>query len=276
MKTNIDWIYYFDSISEYSDYLRSTTLQPAFVGQSSHSTYDPEWRGTETYEQADELLLCGDKEAASRIKEAQRALNVNVSSYIVQNKVKADYVGFAPHVPNFVGNVPKTMFNKKKIRKPQPVITIVYNSGATCGYDACEIAQAGATLLEAVRAIEASGIRVNLYTAQVSSSRGQYAGPIVRIKDADQYMDVLKCAYPLSSPSMLRRHKFAFLEQTEGVPSHFANGYGRSIKGGDILRKVELKGKKFDAVLTFYDVHQSSVDDVVNQIRQQTQNAKIQ
>lgn len=276
MKTNISHIHYFDSVAEFRQHLSSNEPRGRFANSpGSQATYDPVWYGSESYEQADEWLAHGDHKAAERIGKALTKMQVQVSSYTTSTRTRADYVGFAPCVANFVAGVPQSMYNRKRVRKPQPVITICYNTGATAGYSADEIAECGATLLEAVRAIEAGGIRVNLYTAQVSSSNGHYAGPLIRIKDADQPLDLLKCAYPLTSPSMLRRHKFAFLERTAGIPQSFAGSYGSSIKDGDILKQVKLKGRKFDAVLTFYDVKGSAVGDVVNQIRQQTKDALI-
>lgn len=274
MLTNIGWVSYFNSLTEYEAYLNAGTTQSAFKRKmSSQETYgsDDCWAGSKDYATANNWLLYGNKEAAEKIKEAQRKIKFDVNKYIEQSKILPDYVGFAPHVPNFVANQPKTMFAKKKVRKPQPVITVCYNTGATAQYEPEEIADAGAKLLEAIRTIEASGIRVNLYAAQVSKSSGEYAGPIVRIKDADQYLDLLKCAYPLTSPSMLRRHKFRYLEVTKGLPSHFASGYGSSIDDGTILKQVKLQGRKFDAVLTFYDIHNhcETVDDVITEIKNQ-------
>lgn len=275
MKTNVSHIYYFDSVQEFLQHLDNNEPQPAFKSQDSQATYNPVWYGSASYDEADKWLRYGDHKAAERIGQAITKMRVQVSSYTTSTRTRADYVGFAPCVANFVAGVPQSMYNRKRVRKPQPVITICYNTGATAGYSADEIAECGATLLEAVRAIEAGGVRVNLYTSQVSSKGQQYAGPLIRIKDADQPLDLLKCAYPLSSPSMLRRHKFAFLERTPGIPSSFASSYGYSLKDGDILKQVKLKGRKFDAVLTFYDVKGSAVGDVVNQIRQQTKDALI-
>lgn len=275
MKTNMKNICYFNSISEYNGYLESGQTQPCFGGEHSFSTSDPYWIGTKDWQEATDLLINGDKEAAKKINAKIKQLNFDASGYVAKYRMKSDYVGFAPNVPAFMANAPKTMFSIKRIRKPAPVISICYNTGATSGYSADEIATAGATMVEAIRTIEASGVRCNLYTAQLSRCQGHVAGPIVRVKDADQPFDLLKMAYPLGHPSMLRRQKFRFIEITEGIPTCYAGGYGSSVKDDTDLRKVKLVGRHFDAVLTFYDVHQTSVEQTIQLIKSQLKNQLI-
>ena len=59
---------------------------------------------------------------------------------------------------------------------------------------------------------------------------------MVKIKDAGQYFDGLRVAYPLVNPSFLRRHIFAVLERMPEI--YLTGSYGIVMSDSDAVKYV--------------------------------------
>lgn len=224
----------YNSIGEFSRTLKSAEIQPAFKSDVCSNGRDFHFYGTSSYDEADNLLLFGDKELQAKIEAAGvNQMRMKLKYEGLKRQLYTSVVGFAPNVPAFIAGAPNSMINQRKIKTRQPVITVMYNSSVSWDVSANEIIKATAQMIAAIMLIEASGIRVNLYVGGLTSCRGteQKFGWLLRIKDSGQNLDTLKMAYPLAHPSMLRRHGFRSVETAQGVDGKYAaNGYGRPIK----------------------------------------------
>lgn len=260
----------FEDITALHEYMSSAKSNKHFEGEESSLLRGHEFCGSNDMPQAHSWLVYGYNDIAVPMQQAIRAAEAagETGAYTTRRRQVSSVAGNRVNVAKYLAGNPVCMTRTIRTKVPAPVVTIVYNSGATSGYTADEIFDAAVKVLLAAIKIEKQGIRVNLYAATISESSGQYGGIILRVKSADQPLNVLKTAYPLCHPSMLRRHKFRYIETHPDTPRHWRNGYGRSVQRSGLVEALKQEGIKYDAALTFYDVHDGGVkvDDIVNKI----------
>lgn len=258
----------FESVAEFHKYLENGEVQPAFKDkQSSQRENDKYWSGTDTFSEAEDLLLYGDKETAKIINtESLRDLRDNIKKYMVRKSIYSSVVGFAPIVPAYLAGAPNCMVNMRLTKQPKKVVTVVYSDTAHGGVSAKEIRDTAAKVFAALLMIEARGVQVNFYSAVSSIKGGQKIGFFVKVKKAGQRFDLLRMVYPCVNPSWLRRHFFKFVEVTPGVSERFVRSYG-CVCNGSQTEELSMAAKiNADAVLTFEQCEDLHVDDIIKKI----------
>lgn len=223
----------FENVSQYVEYLNKGVVNGVFKANeemgllSSQSTNDNKWRGTNSWEDAQNLLRYGDREKFALLKKSLDKLNMKGSGYKMRRKVTTSIVGCVPHIPNYLQGMPECMIDIVKTKiKSSKVLNIIYNASVSCDVSPQRIIEAGAKMLSKVQNLERQGYRANLYCTFSSKKGKETASILVRIKSSEQYLDALKCAYPLVNPSFLRRHYLRYLEVCEITERDFSNGYG--------------------------------------------------
>lgn len=230
----------FENVGEFHKFLHTHQPNAAFKNARQHSqTEDAEFTHTKSWQDAEHLFTYGDKETAEKLEDTGlRKMRLETKCTANRRKVQANICGFAPHVPNYIAGVPASMLNVKEVRVKEKVINVIYNISANGGASAKSLLDTGVQMLSAIMKIEATGVRVNLYTADISDGHnGQLVGWLCRIKNSAQHIDTLKMCYPLCNPSMLRRHSFRFTEVADGVSSAFVGGYGGASKDISLMLK---------------------------------------
>ncbi len=218
---------------------------------------------THNYNEANDLLLYGDKNLQKQIEAAGVAeTRINIQKQVAKRQIFCSVVGCAPHIPNFIAGVPTQMINERKIKVRQRVLNIFYNMSVGHKTKANEIIKACANFISACMKIEASGVHLNIFASSFSEFGSQKAGFCFKVKDAGQPFDTLRMAYPLAHPSMNRRHKFRFLEVTEGVNPSWSWNYG--VRCNSYQSKMAFKDLNLnpDCVLDFYDIEYYSADEI--------------
>lgn len=248
----------YNSTVEMARAMKNGEIQPPFRGKLLQSeTGSAEWTMTESYEQADSLLINGDKESFSRMKKTSATAAAKRSGIDYKTRIRTGLHGFAPHVPNYLAGVPNNMINTERARVPNTkVLNIGYIICASCGISAATMAAAGARLLSYIVAIEQKGLRVNLYIISGGYTKVQTAVVITKVKDSGRYINPAKIAYSVINPSMHRRHGFRFIETAPGIDKSFVEGYGRPLDEQNAQIAMTGCGIKFDSLFSF-----SSMDD---------------
>lgn len=219
----------FDGLWEFDKYLnehRPTANYEKDYLQYSRKEYTINncWAGTKTWPEAVALFNNGDAKIAKEIKGGVIETLKNNKRFV--SRIETCVVGAAPHVPNFIAGRPNAMIRLQPQPKKMSVVTCIYNISVNAGITPELMRQAAIKMLSAVKMLEDSGTRVNLYLADISVRGEEEIGWAMRIKTASQHLDILKTAYPLCNPAMLRRHSFRF---TEVTPQNFGAGeYGRA------------------------------------------------
>ena len=260
---------HFNSITEFNKYLSENETQPNFKGkESSKEEGNNNFRKTRTYEEADYLLLHGDKELAKKIEDAGVAkTRLKLKTLQTRRQLFSSVVGVAPNVPNALAGVPTSMISVKEIRCKTKVLNIFYNIAIDWTISADTIINLSAKFVSACMLLEAQGFRLNVSVGCVCTKNKQNVACSVLIKSASQPFDVLKMVYPLAHPSMLRRHFFRFIEVTKNVNYDFVYTYGRPIKNKETIKEIINNREKFNAVLSFYDINEEmTAEEVAKEI----------
>lgn len=202
---------------------------------SSQSKEDDgyDWYCTADYEEAKNLITFGYKKHLDKIKHQMKVTAKKYNKFQVVNKnaPHSDIVGYIPHVPNAIQNIPNSMINVHKIPQKQKTMHIIYTNSGNCNENPDFFINAGVALLTAINIIEANGIQVKLDLAFVAAQYGkEEAFPTVNLKNYGQRLDLLKICFPMTHPSMLRRIGFKWIETNSFIKDHgWTFGYGRSI-----------------------------------------------
>lgn len=262
----------YKSVGEMSSRLKSAKVQKPFeYDQCSQEVGASRTRftGSESYDAADDLLLYGDKDLASKIENAGVAkMRSTLVGKDMKREIYSSVAGFAPHVPNYIAGMPMSMLAVRQKRLAAPVVDLYYNMTASGDTPAEYIINASAKVISAAMKVEASGVRLNIHTAVTAEKKGQHIVFTCKIKTSGQPFDVMKMAYPMAHPSMLRRHYFRCVETTEDVKQCYVNSYGHVVSGDNAREILKESGviNENARVIDYYQARKNSIDEIVKMI----------
>ena len=257
----------FRDITSFYNELNTGTCQKAFNGRTQSDSDDADFTGTPDYSTAEYLLFHGDKNLADEIeKNGVSATRLKLQRSHNRPRFCTSVQGFAPHVQNYLAGRPNAMITRRDTQEKARVLSIAYNIGVSCSISAENMMHAAAKFVSAAMQIEAGGIRLNISTCDFSEKDETRWGFDVRIKSAGQAFDVLKMAFPLAHPSMLRRISFKHTEITAGVPKSAVSGYGRPLNTQQIKDSLSCVNIHHDVVLSYHDIVNKTTDEVINMI----------
>lgn len=261
----MDYFKKFDSVGAFRAYLENTPISASYKswGCASHKEGRVSWFGTESYQDADELMIYGDKDSAAKM--AAAAVRLRGGSDGSRRAFVDSVAGFTPNVPNYLRGLPCSMITASKVATKNKVINLVYNQAANWMITTDELAEAGAKVLAAVVAAEKNGYRVNMYAAGISKSKSGLTNTalFVKIKDAASYITPAKIAYFLVNPSFLRRHKFAYLERQPLTGKDWKN-YGYPQNSIEKVRAAAAAVGISGACLTYDQVKNMTVQQIAD------------
>lgn len=235
----------FDSLQEFYKYICDTPFNSAFrwVGHSS-VTGDAEWTKTSSFEEAVELFKSGWSDMASKLVQKLKVIE-NKTEPTMKPRNKLDVCGYQAIVPLYIQGVPNNMMNKKMVPVKQKVITLNKSLDYNGGTSSDKIIDESIKAMQIIKKLEAQGLRCNLNICLgTSAGWGKDAKQFiikVRIKSANEKLNISKLAFPLVHPSMLRRLFFRFIEVYPKVTKQFTSGYGSPARSSE-LRDV-FKGE---------------------------------
>lgn len=213
--------------------------------------------GTRTLQEALDLMKNGYREPLVKVKQSlDKAIKSKGFADVPKKRPRNSVVGFVPHVPNSILNLPQSMINIEQTPMKAKVINIKYDMSINAGTDKDVIERAGIAVLNIVNFLELRGFRVNLdcmpFNGEVSN---EFASVSIKLKDSRQPLDLLKLTFPLTHPSFFRRLGFRWLETVPELTSDsFASGYGRAIanKTYDEAKEYFMKHTKELTKDTYY------------------------
>jgi hypothetical protein len=231
----------FDSISDFKRHIDNTPISPIFRGrrqQSSDSGHS--FSHTSSYEEAEELLTRGWSQGAEKLA---KAVPVKTSPSSVRGTTPAySTVGHQASVPRYIMGVPTNMIDRKPQTKVQKIIVINKDVSFGCSVDATEIEREGIKALQIIQALEGKGYRVRL-NIFVLTTYGTEAGlGKICIKKPEERMSLIKVAFPIIHPSMLRRIFLRWEEHFQELrDTRFTQNYGHP--QGRLYRDLLKKGE---------------------------------
>lgn len=257
----------YDSLREFYDYLCNTPFNEAFRW-AEHSSVKGSQSFTKTkdFEEAVDLFKHGWSDMAGKLVQKLKVIESKTQP-TMKPRNTLSVCGYQAIVPLYLQGVPNNMMNKKMVPIKQKVITINKSIDYHAGVDAETIIEESIKALQIIKKLEAQGYRCNLNIV-LGSSAGYGVNEKqflikVRIKSANEKLNVSKLAFPLVHPSMLRRLFFRFIEVYPNVTKNFVHGYGAPAKSSE-LRKI-FKGEYLLPNFIRKDISKiTNIDDLEN------------
>lgn len=235
----------YNSLSEFKQAISSRETNEAFkystlASQSTARTKD--YYGTPNFEEADNLLLTGDKDNLKKIEKQAVKLHNTTNYNANKTKIARSVAGGRPSIPTYLAGAPNCMMSAKRAQIKSRVINILFNAAVSDGNSVDKVAKASAKIASIINSYEQANVRCNLYiSCNTESWKGQKLNLFIKLKDAGAPLNRLNIAYPMINPSMLRRHILRWVETTPEVHNSFCNSYGHPINvdaKSDVVRKV--------------------------------------
>lgn len=229
----------YDSLHEFYEYLIRTPFNDAFCW-AKHSSVDGDYYFTKTrdFSEAVELFKNGWSDMATKLVQKLKVIESKTEPTMKPKNVLG-VAGYQAIVPLYLQGVPNNMVTKKMTPVKQKVITLNKSIDYNGGVSADQIIEESIKAMQIVKKLEAQGYRCNLNIV-LGTTAGYPSKQFVvkvRIKSANEKLNVSKVAFPLVHPSMLRRLFFRFIEVYPSVTKPFVNGYGRPASA-DELREI--------------------------------------
>lgn len=231
----------FTSVNEFESYITNSPLNEVFRWETLSSVKGTQsFTQTKSYEEATSLFKNGWDSMAQNITHQLNVKKCQTLDTHVQ-KVMFDVIGFQASVPRYLQGIPTNMVNKKLVPIKQKVITLNKDISYNAMTSTQDIIDASIQTLQLIKKIEAQGIRVNLNLIFGVKAGGNTEVVKIRLKSANERINISKLAFPLVHPSMLRRLLFRYIEVAPTVTKGFRWGYGYPLDGSQL--KAYCKGE---------------------------------
>lgn len=229
----------YQSIHEFYEYICNTPINESFrwaTLQSTNASYN--FTDTKNFDEACELLKNGWNDMASKLTQKLKVKEKEVAP-MMRPRTSLSVVGYQPVVPLYLNGVPTNMVNKKMVPVKQKVITLtkVVNYMSITSKE--KIVEESIKALQIIKKLESQGYRINLNILSASSAGSQTVLCKIRIKNANEKLNINKLAFPLVHPSMQRRLSFRWKETYPTICSDFVYSYGTPLSDREIRRLLD-------------------------------------
>ena len=267
-KVDIDVISY-KSIQEFYNYIINTPINSSFRWEKLKSVENGfSFTGTNSFDEAVDLLKNGYKEGSLRLQKRLKAEETKMA-LVTKRKTVYGVQGYQPCVPLYLNGVPTNMITTVNKPVKQKIIVLNKDVSYNAFFTKEEIEEESIKAFRIIRKLESQGYRCELNIVLGTSEhfirnkkKLRAFSCRVRIKSADERLNISKMTFALIHPSMLRRLYFRFIEVYPDVTKQFVSGYGTPLSS-DTLRELYdgyLLPKKIDI-----DVDKiRSIDDLKN------------
>lgn len=215
----------FKSLYEFIEYIENTPENDLFHNacyKSSKASEKNGWYLTKSLNEAIDLAKYGWNDGAKNLNTQFKFATKKTTSDIELKQI-LDVAGYQAIVPLYLQGSPMNMMNKKPQAIKQKIITINKTTSFSSGISATQVINETTKCLEIIKKVESKGIRVNL---NLLISTGKVCVKI-RLKSANERLNIAKLAFPIIHPSMFRRLFFRFVEVYPGYKEKvFTTGYG--------------------------------------------------
>lgn len=252
----------FSSLDEFYRYITTTEYNEAFKHAEKYSqrNEDGHWSGTKSFEEASNLFINGWDKETLELKQKLDAEEHKEPQMTYRNEISVQ--GYHPIVPLYLMGVPNNMVTKKMVPMKKKVITIDKTIAYSGSVSRNRIIEESVKAIRIINRLERQNYRINLNLVCISSV-DVTIGFMIRLKSANESINISKLTFPLIHPSMLRRMYLKFVEVYPRATKRFCYGYGRPYSGSmvkDLFKNDSLV--KDDIVLP--DFINTDVDKINN------------
>lgn len=214
------------SLQEFYDYITQTPLNETFRWESLSSvTNSYSFSQTHSFEEATDLFHGGWQEMTEKLNQRLKVECGQMEKVMVSKNI-VDVQGYQPVVPLYLMGIPTNMISRKLQPMKQKVVTVNKSITYSAAVTTEQIVEESIKALKIIKKLENQNYRCNLNII-LGTHTGEKGYCIkVRIKSANERLNISKMSFPLVHPSMLRRLFFRFVETYPNVPRSFRHGYG--------------------------------------------------
>lgn len=221
------YIQEFASINKFYDYLCNTPFNAAFENKDRSSTkFDIGFSKTGSYDEAVGLLLNGWSAESKKLTQMLKASSKPMPCAAYRNVLSVH--GYQPVVPLYLAGVPTNMINRQLVAIKSKVVNVTKMVGYAAYVSTDTIERESIKAMQVVQKLEAQGYRVNLSIVLGTYKDNTEVVCKVKIKNANEKLNVSKLSFPMVHPSMLRRLMFRYIEVCPNVTHGFVHGYGKA------------------------------------------------
>lgn len=204
--------------------------------------HEPDWGGFAgaTREETYKMLREGYQPVVDALKSKMR---FTVGGQSKRFKTFNSVEGFAPIVPNAIMGLPNSMINSRMTPIKTKVLDVYCEMTVSSYVSSKDLIKAGQKILGVIMEMEAQGYRFNLYCTQ------GYYGPstgcdmlCVKVKSANQPMDLKRMSFPLAHTSFFRGIGFDWYSKfPKGT---WRSGYGQPISSSKSQKDIQEEYRK--------------------------------
>lgn len=206
----------FDTYGEFLDYVSQDPKDMIYDGHSSRlESGNSGFTGTPNYQTALQLARDGWPQGIAQANKYSSALFAKLSHLVERLDPVGDIEGAGFDVGTYLSGVPECWlrFETTMAEGAGKVIRLLYTCGASAAVDNDVMIKRGAVAAALVQLLEYAGHRVEIFCCPRCSTsdkqgKGYRLECIVKIKDAEQPLDMSRLIFALAHPSMLRRLGF--------------------------------------------------------------------
>tara|TARA_R110002051_G_scaffold308591_1_gene380472 strand:- start:2363 stop:3163 length:801 start_codon:yes stop_codon:yes gene_type:complete len=189
---------------------------------ASKENGDAGWAGTNTLEEANELMTHGWQAGLDMVKQG---LTYELADTGMDDAPQWE-IGMAGQRPNigaYCSGAPEHMMYMHDTSGQEPIIKMIVDVVCSCRIKGSAMINRGIALVGLIDYIESTGKRVHLIARWSTSDRGKQYTFNVTVKAPEEHMDMGRVAFAIGNPSFSRRIMFKFLENVSQV---YIGGYG--------------------------------------------------
>lgn len=230
---------YFESIADMNEYLSKAIPNRFFQGESlSSQERGSGFSNTSSYQEAEELFAKGWTVFAEKLSKNIPVQTANAMAN--RSKPSFGVIGSQASVPRFLQGIPTNMVDRKTVQQKQKVIVLNKNIGFSASTNASIIEKEGLKSLQVIQLLENKGYRVKLNMFFITERFPEALAFRVTVKKPDERFSLLKIAFPIAHPAMLRRIGFHWIESHPNMTRReFVAGYGSP--AADYLKNLVAK-----------------------------------
>lgn len=219
----------YNSLMEFYEYIMNTPFNETFkYGEVASVKGSFHFTQTNSFDEAVELFKTGWQDMSEKLNQRLK-VELGKMEKVMVSKNTIGVQGYQPVVPLYLNGIPTNMVSRKMQPMKQKVITLNKSISYGAFVSTEEIIDQSVKALSIIKKLENQNYRCNLNIILGTRTVEKSYTIKVRIKSANERLNINKLSFPLVHPSMLRRLFFRFIETYPGVPRSFKSGYGSPI-----------------------------------------------
>lgn len=203
-----------------------------FSSSSSTKTHDPEWSGSDSWDDMVDTVKRGWVEGRSSVASGLKHIFTSGSARVATGaSVDYDVAGAYPDVPMALAGEMEHMINLGDDVGTKPIVRLLVSLGATASVSSKAIMNRGAAVCALVDEIESAGNSCEIHAVWTNTCGVAKSVYTVGVKRAGEVLPIDEIAFCLGHTSMLRRVFFSMMERHKFAKDHgYDGGYGRSVE----------------------------------------------